>query len=317
MDTSFYVGTPGSMVALPDVYSPVDAPVTRIGASSRSLGGNQWRDTLGYRRSWTWKWENLLPAHRPYVDALMYDLVPGPLRLIDPRRANRLPEQVASGGSVMRSTQRFAVTAGGTAYRDLRTATATDPTSLGPARLLRGCVEWLRTGPGTGTLYLSGSEADGTWRLPLTPLNEPLQLSCWVAGNSGVTVGLEWTEYDAAGVGTGFFSDAGGDTVQLSSSQWQLLTVNIAPDPASVSLSPRLTTDAAQPSGSVLSTAWQIAALDAETGVTDSLSGDCAAPELADGWRTGGGAPYVVVDPGGYTYTLPGFTDVGLVLTET
>lgn len=317
MDTRFYVGPLGGMLALPDVAADVAAPVARIGGSSASLMGRQWRDTLGYRRTWAWQWQWLLPAQLPYVEALTHGMVRGPLRLIDPRRTNRLPENVASGGSTSRSTRGFGVTVGGLAYRDLRAISA-DPTTLPAHLMLRGCQEWLRTIGGSGTLYPAGPEWDGTWQLPLVPHDESLRLSVWVVGQPGVTVGLEWTEYDAAGQGQGYFSEAGGDTVELSATVWQQIAVNVDPDPAAVALSPRLTTPEGSPAGSVFTTAWQIEALDAETPPPGLLTvAPGYAPELSGGWRIGGGAPVVVADPHGGSYPRAGFHNTGLVLVET
>lgn len=316
MDTGFYVGPIGSMVQLPDVDTVVDVALSRIGGTGVSLMGNQWRDTLGYRRAWGWKWENLLPAQLPYLEALAAGMVPGPLRLIDPRRANRLPEQIASGGSRSRSPDGFGVTLGGRNYRDLR-AVEPDPLTLGPNAMLRGCIEWARNTGGAGVLYPTGPEPGGTWRCPLRPgVPEVLEFSAWVAGKAGLVVGLEWTEYDRAGVGTTYASDASGDQATLTSGGWQQITVNIAPAASAVSLMPRLVTDAAQPSGSVLTTAWQLAALDAEELPPGQWSGQLP-EEIAAGWRIGGGAPAVVADPVSGSYRRYGWHSAGLSLIET
>lgn len=315
MDTGFYVGPVGSLVQLPDVAADVDVASARIGGAGRSLMGRAWRDTLGYQRTWTWKWADLLPAQTAYLDAVANGLVPGPLRLVDPRRTNRLPEQQASGGSRSRSADGFAVTLGGLTYRDLGKVEPV-PQTLGPWQLLRGCVEWSRSTGGAGSLFLTGPEADGTWRCPITPRRDIVELSAWVAGKAGLPVALEWTEWDRAGTARNYSSTAAGASVALEAGRWQQLIVNVAPAADAVAMMPRLTTATGAASGSVLTTAWQLAALDAEEQPPGSWSGRVP-PELAAGWRIGGGAPAVVADPSGGAYPRFGFHDAGLVLVET
>ncbi|MEV1294432.1 hypothetical protein [Pseudonocardia sp. NPDC049635] len=313
MDTGFYVGPLGLLLPLPDVSSAVEVATDRIGSSSRSLMGRQWRDTLGYQRTWTWKWLDLLPSQLPYVEALSTGMVPGPLRLIDPRRANRLPEQVASGGSRSRSPDGFAVTSGGLTYRNLRSVEP-DPATLGPRALLRGCIEWGRSAGGDGLLYPVTPDGE-PWQVPVLP-EQPLELSCWVAGKAGLTVGIVWDEYDEDGNASSHSSDADGDEVELQSGAWQQLVVNVLPSDLSAGLVPMLMTPPGAPSGVVLTTAWQVAALDAEEPPVGLWSGRVPV-EQAAGWRIGGGAPFVVADPIASTYVRYGFHDAGLVLVET
>ncbi|MDN5920369.1 MAG: hypothetical protein L0I76_35600 [Pseudonocardia sp.] len=315
-DELFYVGPVGGLRPLPDVAGSVDVPLARIGGTHQSLTGRLTHDTLGFQRHWTWAWDLLLAEHLPFVEALQLGLVPSPLRLVDPRRANRLPEQVASGGSLTRSSAGFATSFGGLTYRPL-TSTGADPTTLPAAGLLQGAVEWQRPTSGAGSVYPSETVAEGTWRLPLIPGGETLELSMWVCGKAGMTVGIEWIEYDATGAGTGYFSAADGDTVELSTTVWQLITVNVEPAVGSVSLTPQLTVGAGEPAGSVYSTAWQVAALDAESLPSGMTAGACVDGDLSGGWRPGGGAPLVVTEPAGGGYPRFGFYSAGLTLIET
>jgi hypothetical protein len=317
---TFWVGSVGWLRPLPNIYSDVAVADARLGGSSTSLTGRQWRDTLGYQRTWSWGWANLLPAHMPYVHALSHGLVPDPLRLIDPHEVNRLPEQVASGGSRARSTDGFAITAGGLSYRDLKSLPS-DRTTLPPAPLLRGAQEWQRPSGGPGTMYLTGDASDGSWQLPAVPAEGPLELSCWVVGVAGLPVELAWTEYAADGTASPYYADGTGpEQAVLSSSVWQRLVLEVDPGThGAVSLTPRLTvSDEAAVAGSVFTTAWQIRSL-TSGGVTNmgSWQGDCAPEDLSGGWWPGGGAPYVVTDPGTTTYRLYGLRDSALLLTET
>lgn len=315
MDTRFYVGAAGRMIALPDVLTEVDKSAERIGGTGVSLMGRLWRDTLGYRRTWAWRWDALLPEQIPYVEALAYGSVPGPLRLVDPRVSNRLPQQVASGGSVMRSTRGFATTVGGLQYRSLIEATA-DPTTLPARPLLRGAIEWLRPSAGDGVLYLSAATLDGAWRLPLIG-SEPLQLSAWVSGASGVPVTLQWVEYNAAGQAQGYTDPGTSDTVTLASNRWQSVSALVQPQASSVEITPRLVVPTSAGPGSVLVTALQINTLDAERRPAGMVV-PCEIPEVSGGWRIGGGSPYVVPDPDVHGYpAAPGLHRIGLKLVET
>jgi hypothetical protein len=320
-DRQFYVGPIGSLLPLPDVEAAPDAPLTRWGGGGRTLLGQEWRDTLSYSRTWTWAAANLLARQTAYVDALQTGVVRGPLRLIDPRRANRLPRRVSVAGAIGRSSSQFAVSVGGLYYRDITTVPAA-LSSLPPAPAMSGAIEWQRPQGGAGTLYLPGPGYDGTWRLPLLAPNiaqEDIELSCWVTGASGLVVEMQWTEYEITEAAHPYFSStAPARAVTLNPSVWQRVSVLVSPyaRPTSVALTPRLVTAAGAPVGSVYSTAWQasnpLAELeDAATAVM------CDIPDQLGGWRVGGGAPQVVVDPGGASYPYPGFYNAAITLTET
>jgi hypothetical protein len=312
MNTTYHVGPIGGLVALPDVLGDRDQPLERIGGSSRSLLGRQWRDTLGFQRSWSWSWDALLPEQVAAVEPLAYGVMPGPIRLLDPYRANRLPEQVASGGSVTRSARLFAVTTGGVQYRALRLA-GPNPLTLGPWRLLRGCQQWLRPTAGDGVLYLPGNSLDGTWRLPVLP-GERLRLSVWLAGQSGVQPRLGWVEYDRNDAPTAYQTPNG---LGINSSTWQRGTTEFVPGASTVAVSPRITLPAGSVAGSVFVTALSLGPLDAEArpGALDVL---CDLDDPGDGWRIGGGAAEVIPEPnGGGISAAPGLRKFGLTLVET
>lgn len=312
VSTQFYVGPIGGLLALPDVQGDVDAPLERIGGSSRSLMGRQWRDTLGFQRSWSWSWDTLLPEQVVAVEALAYGIVPGPLRLLDPYRSNRLTEQVASGGSVTRSARGFAVTVGGIQYRAVRLI-APNVTTLVPWRLLRGCQEWMRPTAGDGVLYLPGNTLDGTWRLPVVE-GERLRFSAWLAGQSGVAPRLGWVEYDRAGVATAYQTPTG---LPLNSTTWQQGTTEFIPAAGTVAVSPRLSLPAGTAAGSVFVTALSLGPLDAEER-PGALSVLCEPDDPGEGWRIGGGAAEVVAEPNGGGYPgMAGLRKGGLTFVET
>lgn len=306
----FHVGPIGGLVALPDVEGDVEVPLERIGGSAVSLMGRQWRDTLGFRRSWRWQWDTLLPEQVVAAEALAYGMVPGPIRLLDPHRANRLPEQVASGGSVNRSSRGFAVTAGGVQYRSLRLLNP-DLATLTPGRLLRGAQEWIRPSAAEGVLYLPGSTIDGTWRLPVVP-GERLRLSAWVAGQAGLQPRLGWVEFSRTGAGAAATSPA---PVAVNSTTWQRTSVEFTPQASTVSITPRLVLPSGSIAGSLYVTALSLGPLDAEQR-PGALAVVCDTDDPGGGWRIGGGSAEVVPEPDGGGYRRRPFRSTGLLLVE-
>lgn len=322
MDRNFYVGALGWMRALPDVEAVPGVDPGRIGGSGSSMYGSQWRDTLGYAGVWSWKWKNLLPQQQRYVRALILGQVRQPLRLLDPRLINRLPPQVASGGSTLASSDGFGVSTGGLQYRDLLKV-APNVDTLPASDIIRGCQEWLRPNGGAGTCYLAGPELDGTWRAPFLP-GEELRLSTWVAGLDGLTAQLRWIDYERDDTAHSYFSSSQtSSSVVLKSGVWQEVSLyvkgkarGVAGDTyTSASISPRLYTPDTAP-GSIWHTGWMVREPDADA-PPPGLNGPCVVPGDRTLWYPGGATPRVVVDPEASSYPSPGFYDAGLILTET
>lgn len=313
-DHLFHVGPIGSLLPLPDRLVDVPASLTRLGGTHVSLEGNRITDTFGFKRSWSWAWENLLPWQLPYVEALVYGLVPGPLRLIDPRRTNRLPEQNATGGSVRRSARGWNSSAGVLSYRAIRGLPA-DPASLPAAVALRGAIGWQLLATGGGSCYpADAATSDGTWRTPVLP-GEEIEAFCWATGPSGTQVNLTRREYSATGDATTIT----GPIVTLSATEWRRVAVSFTPAGSTVSIATLLTAAAATPPGFVFTTAWQIADPQAEV-LSPRFVTDCfgdATSDFTGGWRPGGGAPVVTTAPQGHAYGLPGLHHIGLTLLET
>ena len=131
----------------------------------------------------------------------------------------------------------------------------------------------------------------------------------------------------AADVEEGLFDDGLRALLEKRGDRWTITAFEIGatdagfvdwPDRhgAPVGLLPRLAVDASQPSGTVLTTGWQVAALDAEERPPGGWSGRMP-PEIAAGWRIGGGAPFVVADPAAGAYPRYGWHGAGLTLIET
>ncbi len=111
-----YLGSLGQMVALPDTEASLTVTLTRVGGMHRSLRGGVTVDTFARKRTWGWKYSNLVEEQVAFLDAVRYGSVRGPLRLIDPRRLNRLPEDFAAGGSSTATNLAYATDGSSVAY---------------------------------------------------------------------------------------------------------------------------------------------------------------------------------------------------------
>lgn len=313
-----FVGPLGRMLALPDVKSdtPPNVSTARIGGVHRALAGGITVDTFARKRTWTWQWDLLMDKQLALVEAIQFGTIRGPLRLIDPRRYNRLPEDVASAGSVSGTARAFLTDNNSAAYwRPLSRLTNVERESLGPWRLLDGAMEWQVLTPGAN--YLRARDArytDQLWRVPVLP-GEPLEFSCWNThpDNASIAAGVSW--YDANG--TLITADI-TEYTPGTPTEWSRLAVTAAPPDEAVFCSPYLATQVEfmPVVTSVFTTAWQVCSPSLARLVPYGVTEHCDVPELGGEWRLGGGAPFVVADVGSTSYTRPGFYATGLTLYE-
>jgi hypothetical protein len=306
-DTQFYVGPLGGMLTLPGVESSVDTPLAVIGGTHTSLTGAFTRDRFGYKRSWTWPYPLLTDRQAQLVEAFQRNLVPGPLYLIDPRRPNRLPEQIASGGSLLRTPTGF-IPSNNAAFlwRPLTYPPATSAT-LPASPILRGCLEWQHLTTGGSFISLAGKALDGRHNVPVIP-RETLEASLWVTGPSTATLGGNVQIFNAAGtvLSAQFFPD-----VALSPTTWRLAaTAFVVPDDAAYL---RMNLLSSAPVGSLYITALQVARYHPE--YVPGLTQHCDESDFG-GWRLGGGAPQVVPDVGSVSYVRAGLQSSALTLIE-
>lgn len=312
IDTKFYVGPLGDLIALPDATRTVDTVLQIIGGNHTSLTGTVTRDVFGLKRSLSWAFPGLLAPQQQWIEALNRALVRGPLYLIDPRRPNRLPEQTASGGSVFRTPDAFIPSNNGVCYwRAHSQMSLLDQMTL-PARMLtRGGLEWALLDGTGGALELAGLALDGRLNVPVLP-SEPLECSAWLAGPAGATVTLTATVYDRGGnqVATGTAS------LSPSPTSWSALAVPITVPATGAYL--RLGFGYAGPAGSVFATALSVARSD-DPELTPGLQlNACGDVDVSGGWRVGGGGPCVVVttDNPPTSYIAPGLASSALSVTE-
>lgn len=314
-----YVGPLGALEALPDVVS-TQAPtvdVTRIGGMHRALAGGLTVDTFSRKRTWTFPYDLLMDKQLAYVEALQWGNIRGPLRLIDPRRYNRLPEEVASGGTTTGTAGAFESDNNSAIYWRPTRDMPGDLSTLGPRRVLHGGLEWQILTPDPDENYIAAHDwrYAGFWRTPILP-NETVEVSCWClySLNAQIVVGLTWRDRNGLPVTDSTVTEltpGGGD-------EWVRLAVSgTAPDGA-VFATPFLSTQSANfpTAQSVYTTAWQVASPTLARLIPPGVTEHCDIPEIAGEWRQGGGGPFVIPDIASTTYAKPGFYGTALTLIE-
>jgi hypothetical protein len=190
------------------------------GASHTSLGGRSTFDRSGrLRRTWNLTWSRLTEDEETYLQSLMRGSASASLRLMDPRKRNLLPADVASCGNE---------TKGVTAFTDVGAATPTFTLGGVPTEfqgMLAGRLVW-NTVTNTQTLYgtkeklpiVAGStyrisawvKTTTTFRFSARPFNlsDVEQAVVTDATNNASTAGvwtrLSWLYTPAAGIGSAY-----------------------------------------------------------------------------------------------------------------
>ncbi|RJQ79981.1 hypothetical protein D5S17_09430 [Pseudonocardiaceae bacterium YIM PH 21723] len=228
----------------------------RSGGIHQALSGAHTVDVTGTRKSFEFRWRWLEEDEAVWLHALHTRHIPGPLRLVDPLRRNRL---TARSASLVRGPRGAQVT-------DASTLWVPDwPAEAGPgARSLR-VASWPQGGVGIVRL-------DRFCPVAVFPV-ETLTGSLWMRADadSTVTIVLDWCDSTGTHIGS-----APAVTVQLSTQWRRFSTTATAPPPAAGAVLAVITDTKVIP--------LQLAAAQVETG-----------PE-ATAWQLGGGAPTVLID---------------------
>lgn len=309
-----YVGALGSMVALPDTDDEVTIALHTTGGLKRALRGGVTNDVFSRKRSWTFAYSKLIDEQIAYLDALAYGSLPGPLRLVDTRRPNRLPEDFAAGGSVSASNAMIATDASSAAYYHPMTDTGTGTATLPPSPMLRGYTEWqiLTTNGGAFLRPYDSRYLDARWRVPVLP-GEDVEVGVWFTGPASTSLHLGVTYVGLAGV----IGSVDLPYVTPDPTGWTELTATVTPPVGTVAAYPYVQADSVHaPVGtSFLLTAWSMGP--PRSGSVPGLQRVCAVPDISAGWRIGGGGPFVVVEPGDSTYADAVFGGQTVTLHET
>lgn len=204
----FYLGPVGFLRMLPPLPpGGVVSTPNLIAGEQENMAGGLFTHILGAKRTWVLSWEYLNQGDFEFLRAAQHELQVKPNRLVDQRQRNKLSEEVASGGTLLRRTNQFVVSSGSLIWRSLAVT--------GLESVLGGGLEWVA--PLNGTLSLPLSE-----RAPLHADWASYTLSCYVAGTG--TARIQAIQQDGAGANP---STTNGAAVALTPA-FQRLSVTAA-----------------------------------------------------------------------------------------
>ncbi|MBM7771983.1 hypothetical protein JOD54_002187 [Actinokineospora baliensis] len=203
--STWYLGPLGDLRALTCPEPGITVSQVRYGGIHQGLSGARTLDVTGHKAEYTFQWRWIDPAERLWLEALHTRLIPGPFRLIDPLRHNRLSIS--------------AVTLNGpgiTVPTATRTWTTDWPALAGPGyRSLR------LTGWGGETNTVTFDQAVKTAVFP----EEQMVGSVWLKADAAVSarIGFEWFDRTGAQVGTNY------NTVSITTTWTRFSMFRLAP----------------------------------------------------------------------------------------
>ncbi len=209
MATTWYLGPPGDLRALVCPERDVDITEVRFGGVHQSLGGARTMDVTGHKVQYSFNWKYLEGDDYKWLRALHTRLIPGPHRLIDPLKVNRL-SMGASAGNINPHKWPFY-----TASAGLLTNQADYPTGVLGTRAVR----WSdRTA--SSTLALDLTKGTDVFAL------ETVAVSAYLKGASAVSVDMYIAWYDKTGA---FLSNSSVTTHSVTTSWARYSTSKTAP----------------------------------------------------------------------------------------
>jgi len=194
----WYLGIPGDLRALYCPERDVEMTELRFGGVHQSLGGARTMDVTGVKKQYSFAWKTLEEADYSWLRALHTRLIPGPHRLLDPLRKNRL-SMGASAGVIQPHKWPFY-----TASAGLLSNQSDYPTGVLGTRAVR----WSdRTASSTLSIDLT----KGTDVFAL----ETVTVSAYLKGASSVSVDMFIAWYDKTGA---FLSNSSVSTQSVTTS---------------------------------------------------------------------------------------------------
>lgn len=293
---TWYLGPLGGLRELPVPNPGFDDTVTRYGGVHQGLSGARTVDVTGYRSSFTFSWNNLLPDEFNYFRALHSRLIPGPYRLIDPRYKNRL--------STQSSTMEVRPHKGAARVRGLGI-------SLGGVVNYQWASDWpSEAGPGARCVRFSGYETGGSALAyarfdngVFAPVfdSETLTFSVYAkseAASSHCTLAIDLYDKELGRL------DGGPSEVFELTDSWQRISLSTDVPPGCAAVSPIILFGRWNSPGDVAEPLL-FAAPQLEEGVA------------ATGWELGGGAKTVAIESLSSSSPQFLYEDCTLTLVET
>lgn len=209
MATTWYLGPPGDLRALYCPERDIDVSEVRFGGVHQSLGGARTMDVTGIKQQYTFNWKTLDQSDYSWLRALHTRLIPGPHRLMDPLRKNRLSVGASNGNVNPHKWGFYTITAG------LLTNQTDYPTGILGSRAVR----WSdRTA--SSIMAIDLDKKTDVFAL------ETVTVSAYLKGDSAVSVGMYIGWYDKDGV---FLSSSTTTTHSVTTSWARYSTSKTAP----------------------------------------------------------------------------------------
>jgi len=256
MAGEWYIGPAGDLKELVCPQINLAVSDVRFGGVHQALSGARTMDVTGIKQELSLQFTYLDESDYRWLQALQTRHIPGPHRLINPLRKNRLTTQGASVNPTASIRPGVKLSAGSWAWvNDWPTAAGYGMRS----------VEW------SGRTASSTLKFDSVQGVPLFPL-EQFTGSVYVKGSSSISASLTVDYYDRYGT---FLSSATPESASVTTSWARYTITRTAPANAATAV---LGVTA------VATTTMRLAAAQMESGAS------------ATAWDQGGGAPLVLVD---------------------
>lgn len=258
--STWYIGPLGDMRALVCPEPGISVRDVRYGGIHQGLSGARTMDVTGHRSEFQFEFTYLDQDEWAWLDALHTRLVPGPHRLINPLKKNRLTLRASNMDATSRRAKRDGV----------YTPAMWEKTTEYPAGMFGRSVKMLAWSTAVGYLAMDIDKP-----VPVLP-GEALSASVWLR-SEGTHTGAK-IHFDGTDRYGQRFSDATFNLPDLTT-EWQRFTVPAYAPPANaagVTMFVQLGADDSFP--------VYVAAPQLETG------------PVVTGWEIGGGAPEVLMD---------------------
>lgn len=278
MATTWYLGPMGDLKALSCPETGFSTSVTRFGGVHQGLSGARTMDITGLKAAFEFEWTLETQTEWSWLNTLHLRHVPGPLRLINPMKVNRLSYRGASVQQGIDQNTGFQPTSGSVAY------VLDYPTAAGYGSRTLRWQTW--SAAATATI-------DAPKKIPVFPL-EQYTTSLWMKAGSASTVGISMQRYDNAGA---LLSTSSVTSCSVTTS-WTRFSITDTATAGCVGVVLKITPP------STYATPLYMTAAQLEAGAS------------ATTWELGGGAPEVVVDQLSTTSPRYPLTDCHLSLLE-
>lgn len=275
---TWYLGPLGDLRALSCPEQGFSTTVTRFGGVHQSLSGARIVDVTGLKAGFEFEWTLQDNSEWTWLNTLHLRHIPGPLRLINPMKVNRLSYRGASVQQANDQNTGFNFSSGDVAM------VLDYPVSAGYGSRSLKWTTWSAAASAT---------LDPWKKIPVFPLEQTTS-SVWMKASGASTVGLNIVRYD----NTGAVLSTSGTTSCAVTTTWTRFSITDTAPSGCVAIVVKIT-----PPSTYVDPLY-VTAAQTETGAS------------ATTWEVGGGAPEVLIDQLSSTSPRYPLADIHLSLLE-